>query len=169
LIVISFGVLYGKYCGVWVFIWIHIYTVRPPDVNITGKESASKRFESVEDINTIALGIIIVLVFIWRFARTRQLYLTSLKIRTLALRPIVFNPRNPHDIIEQVILGRRSIKPASFFIRAFVLAVVALCLLPFKDYEPFLFWIVISMISLYVPWCIVHGVLLNNAPRSKEP
>jgi len=123
----------------------------------------------LEEKNTITLGIIIVLVFIWRFARTRQLFLTSLKVRSLGLQPIAFNPRNPRDSIEQVILGRRSIEPAAFFVRAFVLAVVALCLLPFKDYEPPLFWIVIAMISFYLPWCIVHGVMLKNAPRSKPP
>jgi len=75
--------------------------------------------------------------------------------------------RNPRNIVEKVLLGRRSIEPVAFFVRALVLAVVALCLLPFKDYEPPLFWIVISMISLYVPWCIVHGVMLKNASASK--
>lgn len=123
----------------------------------------------MKDNNTITLGIVIVLVFIWRFARTRQLFLTSLKIRSLGLQSIAFNPRNPRDFIDQVILGRRSIEPASFFVRGFVLAVVALCLLPFKNYEPPFFWIVIAMISFYVPWCIVHGVMLNNAARSKAP
>ena len=121
----------------------------------------------MEEKNTIALTTIIILVFIWRFARTRQLYLTSLKVQTLDIRPIVFNPSNPHDFIEQVILGRRSIKPISFFVRGFVLAAVGLCLISLKDYRPPLVWIVISMISLYVPWCILHGVMLKNASTSK--
>jgi hypothetical protein len=121
------------------------------------------------DTNTIALGILIVFVFIWRFVRTRQLYLTSLKVRKHGLQPIAFNPRDPHSIIQQALLGRRSIEPASFFIRAFVLAVVALCLLPFKDYEPPLCWIVIAMIALYVPWCVAHGVMLKKTPCNMAP
>ena len=123
----------------------------------------------MKDTNATTLGILIVLVFIWRFARTHQLYLTSLKVQTLALPPIAFNPRNPRAFLEQVILGRRSIEPNSFFIRGFVLAVVALCLLPFKHYELPLFWLVITMISLYIPWCILHGVMLQKALRNKTP
>jgi len=126
--------------------------------------------ESIVDTNTIALGILIVLVFLWRFARTRQLYLTSVKVRTLGLQPIAFNPRDPHSIVQQALLGRRSIEPASFYVRAFVLAVVALGLLPFKDYKPALSWAVIALIALYVPWCVAHGVMLQKkAPRSRAP
>jgi hypothetical protein len=121
----------------------------------------------VEDINKTVLGIMIILVFVWRFVRTRQLYQTSLKVLTLGLQPVAFNLRDPRDFVEQVLLGRRSIKPAGFFIRAIVLAIVAISLLPFKDYEPPLLWIAISMISLYILWCIVHGVLLKNESKSK--
>jgi len=114
------------------------------------------------DTNTIALGIVIVLAFIWRFARTRQLYLTSLHVQTGDLEPIAFNPHDLHSFVQQALLGRRSIKPISFFIRAFVFMVVAACLFPFKDYEPLLYWLVVVLIALYVPWCIVHGVMLKK-------
>ncbi len=112
--------------------------------------------------NTIALGIVIVLVFIWRFARTRQLYLTSLRVQASGSEPIPFNPHDLRSLVQQPLFGRRSMKPTSFFIRAFVLVVVAACLLPFKDYEPLLYWLVIVLIALYVPWCIIHGVMLKR-------
>ena len=120
------------------------------------------KLEPMLDSNTVVLGILIILAFVWRFARTRQLYLTSLKAGVPGSKPIPFNPRNLHSFVEQALLGRRSIKPVSFFIRAFVLAIVALCLLPFKDYEPPLWWLVIAMIALYIPWCIFHGVMLKK-------
>ena len=112
--------------------------------------------------NTIALGTIILLVFIWRFARTRQLYLTSLHVQAYGLEPIPFNPRDLGSFVQQALLGRRSLKPTSFFIRAFVFAVVAACLLPFKGYEPLLYWLVVVLIAVYVPWCILHGVMLKR-------
>ena len=114
------------------------------------------------DTNTITLGIIIALVSIWRFARTRQLYLTSLHVQACGSEPIPFKPYDLRSFIEQALLGRRSMKPTSFFIRGFVFAVVAGCLLPFKDYEPLICWLAIVLIALYVPWCIVHGVLLKK-------
>jgi hypothetical protein len=112
--------------------------------------------------NTIALGIVIVLAFIWRFARTRQLYLTSLNVRTRGSEPIPFNPHDLRSFVQQALLGRRSVKPTSFFIRAFVFMLVAACLLPFKDYEPLLYWLVIVLIAFYVLWCIVHGIMLKK-------
>jgi di/tricarboxylate transporter len=112
--------------------------------------------------NTIALGIVIVLAFIWRFARTRQLYLTSLNVRTCGSEPVPFNPHDLRSFVQQALLGRRSVKSTSFFIRAFVFMLVAGCLLPFKDYEPLLYWLVIVLIAVYVPWCIVHGVMLKK-------
>lgn len=113
-------------------------------------------------MDTITLGTLILLVFIWRFARTRQLYLTSLRGQTSGLEPAPFGLHDIHGFIEQVLLGRRSLKPISFFIRAFVLSMVAACLLPFKHYDPVLYWIVISMLAAYIPWCIVHGILLKR-------
>ena len=113
-------------------------------------------------MNSIVIGIIIVLVFIWRFVRTRQIYLNSLKARTLGLKPIEFNPHDPYSFVQQVLLGRRSIEPSSFFIRAFVLALIAFCFLPFKNYNFNLYWLVIAMILLYILWCIAHGVMLKK-------
>ena len=112
--------------------------------------------------NTIVLGVLIVLAFVWRAARTRQLYLTTLRVQESGSEPIPFKPHDVRSFVDQALLGRRTMNPTSFFIRAFVFAVVALCLLPFKDYEPVLFWLVIALIMLYVPWCIVHGVILNK-------
>jgi len=114
------------------------------------------------DMSSLAIEILIVLVFIWRFARTRQLYQTSLKAHTLGLQPILFNLRNLHSFTQQILLGKRSIKPVSFFIRGFVLALVALCLIPFKDYNLFLFWLIVVLIAFYILWCVAHGVMLEK-------
>jgi hypothetical protein len=114
------------------------------------------------DTSTMALGIVIVLAFIWRFARTRQLYLTSLQIQVCGSDPIPFNPHHLRGFGQQALLGRRSIKPNSFFIRALIFVIVAVCLLPFKDYEPVLYWLVVILIALYVPWCILYGVMLKK-------
>lgn len=35
------------------------------------------------DTNTIAFGLLILLVFVWRFVRTRRLYLTSLHVQEI--------------------------------------------------------------------------------------
>ncbi|MBW2030866.1 MAG: hypothetical protein JRH06_11385 [Deltaproteobacteria bacterium] len=114
------------------------------------------------DTSTVVFGIVIVLVFIWRFARTRQLYLTSLHVQASGSEPIPFSPRGLRSFVHQALLGRRSMKPMSFLVRAFVFVVVAACLLPFKDYEPLLYWLVVILIALYVPWCIAHGVMLKK-------
>ena len=114
------------------------------------------------DTNTIALGIVIVLVFIWRFARTRQLYLTSLHMQACDSEPIPFKPHDIRSFVQRALLRRRSVKPTSFLIRAFVFVVVAVCLFPFKDYKPLLYWFVIVLVALYVPWCIVHGIMLRK-------
>lgn len=114
------------------------------------------------DRSTILLGILIVLVFIWRFARTRQLYLSSLEVKTLGVEPVNFNPGDIHCIIHQGLLGQRSVEPKSFFIRGIVLAVISLCLLPFKHYQPALVWLVIGLIALYIPFCVIHGLMLKR-------
>lgn len=120
------------------------------------------------ETRTITLGILIILVFAWRFVRTRQLYLTSLHVRTLGLDPIEFNPRQIRSIIHQGLLGQRSIEPNSFFIRGIVLAIVALCLLPLKDYEPPLVALVLMLIALYTPWCVAHGIMLKKRQSRGE-
>jgi len=113
-------------------------------------------------MNTIVLGILIILVFIWRFARTHQLYSTSLRVQIYGLKSAPFDLHDFHCFIQQVLLGRRSLKPSAFFIRAFVLSAVAACLLPFKHYDPILYWIVILMLAVYIPWCIAYGILLKK-------
>jgi hypothetical protein len=119
----------------------------------------------MNEMPTLVLAVIIVLVFAWRFARTRQLYLTSLAVLVDGLLVEPFNPRDPRSFLRQALMGQRSIQPKSFFIRGVVLAVVALCLLPFKGYEPPLWWLVISLIALYVPWCMAHGMMLERKTR----
>jgi hypothetical protein len=121
----------------------------------------------MDQMPTPVLAFIIVLVFVWRFARTRRLYLTSLAVKRdhLALEP--FNPRDPRILFHQALIGRRSIEPESFFIRAVVVAVVGLCLLPFKSYGPCLWWLVITLIVSYVLWCIAHGMTLHS--KTKAP
>jgi hypothetical protein len=117
------------------------------------------------DTNAIALGILIVLAFIWRFARTRQLYLTSFRVLVYGAEPAPFRPHDLRSFVQQALLGRRSVSPISFFIRALVFGVVAAFLLPFKDYEPPLFWLVVALIALYVPWCVAHGFMLKGKLR----
>ena len=114
------------------------------------------------DRSTILLGILIVLVFIWRFARTRQLYLSSLEVKTLGVEPVKFNPGDIRSIIHQGLMGHRSVEPESFFIRGIDLAVISLCLLPFKHYQPALVWLVIGLIALYIPWCVIPGFMLKR-------
>ena len=118
---------------------------------------------------TLLLAASIAVVFAWRFVRTRQLYLTSLAVRSGRLADTPFNPRDPQTILSQGLLGRRSIPPTSFFIRAAVLGVVALCLLPFKAYAPSLWRLVIALIALYVPWCIGHGIMLDRKTERGSP
>lgn len=40
--------------------------------------------------------------------------------------------------------------------------VIGACLVPSKDYEPLLYCLIIVPIALYVPWCIVHGIMLKK-------
>jgi membrane-bound metal-dependent hydrolase YbcI (DUF457 family) len=114
------------------------------------------------DRNTVVFGILIVLVFIWRFARTRQIYLVSLDVQAGGSDPISFSPDDLPSFFSQVLLGHRSLTPTSFFIRGFVFLVVAVGLLPFKDYEPTLYLLCVVLIGLYVPWCIAHGLMLKK-------
>lgn len=114
------------------------------------------------DTDRVFLGILLILAFIWRFLRTRQLYLTSLSLHERGSDPIVFNPRDFRSFVDQALLGRRSLAPSSFFIRAIVFSLVAIGLLPFKEYEPVLFWLVVGMIALYIPWCVADDYKLRK-------
>jgi hypothetical protein len=120
------------------------------------------------DRDKVFLGILIFLAFLWRFARTRQLYLTSLTVKKSGSDPISFHPSNVRNFIDQALLGRRSISPGSFFIRAAVFVFAAICLFPLKHYEAFLFWLVVILISLYAPWCIAHGFLLRKKTAEEK-
>jgi hypothetical protein len=114
------------------------------------------------DRNTVVFGILIVLAFIWRFARTRQIYLVSLDVQTGGSEAIPFRPYDLRSFVSQALLGHRSLNPTSFFIRGFVFLVVAVGLIPFKDYEPPLYLLFVVLIVLYVPWCIAHGLMLKK-------
>ncbi len=114
------------------------------------------------DENTVIFGIVIFLVFIWRFSRTRQIYLVSMDVESGNSEAIPFNPHDFHSFANQVLFGHRSLKPASFFVRGFVFAVVGFGLLPFKDYQPPLYWLAVILIALYIPWCFIHGVMLKK-------
>jgi hypothetical protein len=119
----------------------------------------------MDEMPTLPLAVIITLALAWRFARTNQLYVTSLAVQGGHLLDKPFNPRDLRSILGQALLGRRSIQPRSFLIRGIVLAAVALCLLPFKVYAPSLWWLVVALIALYVPWCIAHGMMLDRKTR----
>ncbi len=114
------------------------------------------------DREIITLAVLITLAFAWRFARTHQMYLTSLAVQAQGLEPIPFKPRDLTSFVQQALLGRRSMEPNSFFIRGVVFVIVAVCILPLKNYVPSLWWLTIALIGLYVPWCVVHGLLLKN-------
>ncbi len=112
--------------------------------------------------NRVILGILIMLAFLWRLTRTRQLYLTSLAVQRSGSDPIVFNPHDLRTFLDQALLGQRSLSPVSFFVRAVVFLFVALILLSFKHYDPVLFWLVILLFAIHVSWCVVHGFMLQR-------
>jgi hypothetical protein len=117
------------------------------------------------DKEVITLAVLIALAFAWRFVRTRQMYLTSLAVRTQGLEPIPFKPQDLSTFVQQALLGRRSMEPNSFFIRGIVFVLVAVCILPLKNYSPPLWWLTIGLIGLYVPWCFIHGMMLKQKTR----
>jgi hypothetical protein len=115
------------------------------------------------DTDTTIPAVLIILVFIWRFIRTHQLYTTSLQNDGPS-----FELRDLHDLrsfVSQVLLGHRRVEPESFFIRGAVFAIVTACLFPFRSYEPVLYWLVVALVSIYVPWCAVYGILLKRDLR----
>jgi hypothetical protein len=116
----------------------------------------------MSDETTAVFGVVIICFFVWRFARTHQLYRFSLKVFKGQANPVQVKPSISRDFLNQALLGNRNVEPNSFHIRALVFAIIALILLPFKDYVLDLYWIVPIIIILYVPWCVVHGVLLKR-------
>lgn len=116
----------------------------------------------MEHAKIITLEIIIVLFFIWRFIRTRRLYLTSIQEQTSEQGISPLKHPSFHNFVKMGLLGQRKIKPISFYIRGIVFLVVAVCLLPFKSYSPIFYWLVVTLIAFYVPWCIIHGIMLKK-------
>ena len=99
----------------------------------------------------IMAGAVVVIFFIWRFARTHQLYRYSLRVLREHVEPSHFKPSLSSNFLNGALLGNRRVEPNSFFIRALVFVVIALVLLPFRNYSPSLYWIVTFLIVLYVP------------------
>jgi hypothetical protein len=114
-----------------------------------------------EEIITF-IGAAVILFFIWRFVRTHRLYRFSQRVLRGLEESVQVKPSLSREFFDQTVLGNRNVKPNSFFVRAFVFAAVALILLPFRDYAPDLYWIVVFLIILYVPWCVGHGILLRR-------
>jgi hypothetical protein len=117
---------------------------------------------NMQTTEELIIGTVVILFFIWRFARTHQLYRYSLKVLQGALTPTTFRPSFSRAFFNQVLIGNRNVDPKSFLLRALVYVSVALILLPFKDYAPWLYWLTIFLIILYVPWCISHGIILRQ-------
>lgn len=114
------------------------------------------------ETNTLVLGILIICAFGWRFYRTWQLYLTTKTVLEKGVEAIPFHPQDLNDFIQQALLGRRSVQPGSFRIRALVYGLIAVLLLPIKGYQPVLYWLVVGLISFYLPWCILFGIRLSS-------
>jgi len=119
-----------------------------------------------EEIVTL-IGAAVILFFFWRFIRTHQLYRFSLRVFRGFEESTKVKPSFSRKFFNQAILGNRSVEPSSFFVRALVFVAIALILLPFRDYAPDLYWIVVLLIVLYVPWCLGHGVLLRRKKSSQ--
>ena len=112
--------------------------------------------------SVVLVGTAVILFFIWRFIRTHKLYRFSLRVLRGLEKPTQVKPAFSKEFFDQAILGNRNVEPNSFFIRALVFVAIALILLPFRDYAPTIFWIVVILIALYVPWCVSHGFLLRR-------
>jgi hypothetical protein len=110
---------------------------------------------------TTLIGAAVIVFFVWRFIRTHMLYRYSLRVMRGLEEPTQVKPSLSKDF-GQAILGNRSAEPKSFLIRALVFVIIALVLLPFRDYAPDIYWIVVILIILYVPWCVGHGFLLRK-------
>lgn len=120
------------------------------------------------ETNILMLGILIVLAFAWRFYRTWQLYLTTKQVLENGAEAVPFHPQGLDEFIQQSLLGRRSVQPGAFYIRALVYGLIAIILLPFKGYQPALYWLAAGLIIFYLPWRISFGIRLK-APPSEGP
>jgi hypothetical protein len=111
---------------------------------------------------TALFGAVIIFFFIWRFVRTHQLYRFSRRVLKGYEEPVQVKPSISRDFLNHALLGNRNVEPNSFHVRAIVFVAIALVLFPFKDYAPDLYWIITFLIILYVPWCVIHGLLLKR-------
>ena len=116
----------------------------------------------MQDIEILIIRIVIILFFIWRFARTRQLYLFSLRNPQNGQNANPFRPLTFGSFLNKAFWGKRSLKPNSFFIRGFVFLVIAVCLLPVKNYDPVLYWLFVVLTVFYISWCVIHGIKLKR-------
>jgi hypothetical protein len=116
----------------------------------------------MQTLGETVIGIVVVVFFIWRFARTRQLYRYSLKVLKGQVTPTEFKPSLSREFFNKALLGNRNAEPKQFILRALVFVVIAVILLPFKDYAPTLYWMTVFLIILYGPWCIIHGISLRQ-------
>jgi len=117
----------------------------------------------MSDESTVFLGAAVILFFLWRFARTHQLYRFSLRVKRGQIEPTPFVLSVSRESFEQALIGNRNVEPNSFYVRALVFATVAFVLLPFRSYSPELYSLVVLLILLYIPWCVSHGLLLRRA------
>ncbi|MFX0045860.1 MAG: hypothetical protein ACFE8Z_08435 [Candidatus Hermodarchaeota archaeon] len=122
-----------------------------------------KRSMLMSDESTVFLGAAVILFFLWRFARTHQLYRFSLKVKRGQIEPTPFVLSVSRESFEQALIGNRNVEPNSFYVRALVFVTVAFVLLPFRSYAPELYSLVFLLILLYIPWCVSHGLLLRRA------
>jgi hypothetical protein len=123
----------------------------------------------MSDETTVLFGFAVLFFFIWRFARTHQLYRFSRKVLRGYEEPVQIKPSISREFLNHALLGNRNVEPSSFYIRAIVFITIALVLLPFKDYARDLYWIITVLIILYVPWCMVHGLLLKKKKQVMTP
>jgi hypothetical protein len=120
------------------------------------------RERSVSDVVTVLGGVAVVLFFIWRFIRTHKRFRYSHRVLRGLEEPVEVQPAFSREFFDQAILGNRNAKPNSFYVRAIAFAVIALILLPFRDYSPLLYSIYVGMTVAYVPWCVSHGYILGK-------
>ncbi|NHJ14197.1 MAG: hypothetical protein EAX95_11005 [Candidatus Thorarchaeota archaeon] len=86
------------------------------------------------------IGFSVIVFFIWRFARTHQLYRFSKSVLRDQANSTSIKPSFSREFASQALLGNRRVEPKSFFVRPLVYVLVALVLFPFKDYAPELYW-----------------------------
>ena len=113
-------------------------------------------------LSALFFGVLVVVFFLWRFARTHQLYRFSLKVHRGEIEDTSFEVGISREFLRKALFGSRSIPPRSFLIRALVYVFVAMILYPFRGYGPELYLGVSVLIILYGLWCIAHWASLRR-------